>query len=123
MSKYSKTDKKLMKELLDNLYKHHQKLNGGSAFTDFLHGFVVPFKELGGLIPVVGKYIQPIADSVDKMIPGRRFETISDALAGKKIEGTGKRGRGRPKKVPEVPAVVVQEVVVVKKKRGRPKKV
>jgi len=121
MSKYSKTDKKLMKELLDNLYKHHQKLNGGNAFTDFLHGFTVRFKELGGLIPVVGKYVQPIVESVDKMIPGARYETIGDVFKGKKIEGTGKRGRGRPKKI-VAPVVEVQEVVVIKKKRGRPKK-
>ena len=44
--KYSKEEKKIFKELLDNLYSHHQTLKGGSAFTEFLHGFMVPFKQI-----------------------------------------------------------------------------
>ena len=104
MSKYSKQDEKIVKELLNNMYDHHQKLHGGSAFSkflqDFAHGFMVPLKSMGGLInfvaPGVGTAISAGADTVDKMIPGARYATIGDALSGKKVEGSGKRGR--PKK-------------------------
>ena len=104
MSKYSKQDEKIVKELLNNMYDHHQKLHGGSAFSkfllDFAHGFMVPLKSMGGLInyvaPGVGTAIAAGADSVDKMIPGARYATIGDAFSGKKIAGSGKRGR--PKK-------------------------
>ena len=105
MSKYSKQDEKIVKELLNNMYDHHQKLHGGSAFSkflqDFAHGFMVPLKSMGGLInfvaPGVGTAISAGADTVDKMIPGARYATIGDALSGKKVEGSGKK-RGRPKK-------------------------
>ena len=104
MSKYSKQDEKIVKELLNNMYDHHQKLHGGSAFSkflqDFAHGFMVPLKSMGGLInyvvPGVGTAISAGADAIDKMVPGARYATIGDALSGKKVEGSGKRGR--PKK-------------------------
>ena len=97
MSKYSKQDEKIVKELLNNMYDHHQKLHGGSAFSkflqDFAHGFMVPLKSMGGLInfvaPGVGSAIATGADTVDKMIPGARYATIGDALSGKKVEGSG----------------------------------
>ena len=104
MSKYSKQDEKIVKELLNNMYDHHQKLHGGSAFTkflqDFAHGAMVPLKTMGGLInlvaPGVGTAISAGAEVVDKMVPGARYATIGDAFSGKKIAGSGKRGR--PKK-------------------------
>ena len=52
MSKYSKQDEKIVKELINNMFDHHQKLNRGSAFTkifqDFVHGAMVPLKTMGG---------------------------------------------------------------------------
>ena len=129
MSKYSKEDERLVKELLDNLYSHHQSLKGGSLsggsfFTDFLHGFTVPFKEFGHLLslipevgPILGSVVTPIANAIDEAVPGPRYATIADAVSGKKIQGTG-RGRGRPKKV-KVVNIPVQ--VPVKRKPGRPK--
>jgi len=125
MAKYSKTDEKLVKELLNNLYSQHQKLrgdalSGGSFFTDFLHGFTVPFKQFGHLLslipevgPILGSVVTPIANAIDEAVPGARYATIADVVSGKKIQGTG-RGRGRPKK-----NIPVQ--VPVKRKAGRPK--
>ena len=105
MSKYSKQDEKIVKELLNNVYDHHQKLHGGSAFTkflqDFAHGAMVPLKTMGGLInlvaPGVGTAIAAGADVVDKMVPGARYATIGDAFSGKKVAGSGKRGRPKKK--------------------------
>ena len=105
MSKYSKQDEKIVKELLNNMYDHHQKLHGGSAFTkflqDFAHGAMVPLKTMGGLInlvaPGVGTAIAAGADVVDKMVPGARYATIGDAFSGKKVAGSGKRGRPKKK--------------------------
>lgn len=126
MSKYSKKDEKLVKELLDSLYLQHQKLrgdalSGGSFFTDFLHGFTVPFKQFGHLLslipevgPILGSVVTPVAEAIDKAVPGARYETIADAMSGKKIQGTGRRGR--PRKVVDIP---IQEPV--KRKAGRPK--
>ena len=129
MSKYSKKDEKLVKELFDSLYSQHQKLrgdalSGGSFFTDFLHGFTIPFKQFGHLLslipevgPILGSVVTPVAEAIDKAVPGHRYETIADAMSGKKIQGTG-RGRGRPKKV-KVVNIPVQ--VPVKRKAGRPR--
>ena len=129
MSKYSKKDEKLVKELLENLYSQHQKLrgdalSGGSFFTDFVHGFTLPFKQFGHLLslipevgPALGSLVTPIANAVDEAVPGARYATIADAVSGKKIQGTG-RGRGRPKKV-KVVNIPIQEPV--KRKAGRPK--
>ena len=128
MSKYSKKDEKIVKELLDNLYSQHQKLrgdalSGGSFFTDFLHGFTVPFKQFGHLLslipevgPALGSLVTPIANAIDEAVPGARYATIADAVSGKKIQGTGRRGR--PRKVINIP---VQVQVPVKRKAGRPK--
>ena len=68
MSKYSKKDEKLVKELLENLYSQHQKLrgdvlSGGSFFTDFSHGFTVPFKQFGHLLSLIPE-VGPILGSV-----------------------------------------------------------
>ena len=117
MSKYSKEDEKLVKELLDNLYSHHQSLKGGSLsggsfFTEFLHGFLTPFKQFGHWIPGVGKVLGPIADAVDGLIPGEKYDTLQDIVNNKP---SGK-GRGRPRKVKHIP---IQEPV--KRKAGRPK--
>jgi len=114
--KYSKEDRKLLKELLDNLYEQH-KLKGGSYFTDFLHGFLVPFKQFAGLIPGVSKVLQPIAQSVDDLIPGKKYDTLQDVFNNKPSSGSGKK-RGRPKKIIDVPVMVP---VVMKRKAGRPK--
>ena len=48
-SKYSKADEKLVKEFLESMYEKHQQvrgsgLAGGSGFTDFVHGFLAPWK-------------------------------------------------------------------------------
>ena len=116
MSKYSKEDERLVKELLDNLYSHHQSLKGGSLsggsfFTEFLHGFLTPFKQFGW-IPGVGKVLGPIADAVDGLIPGQKYDTLQDIVNNKP---SGK-GRGRPRKVKHIPIQVP-----VKRKAGRPK--
>ena len=105
---YSKQDEKMIKDLMNTLYDHH-KLSGGSFFTDFVHGFTLPFKQFGhllSLIPEVGPalatVVTPIAEAADKAGPGHRYESISDALSGKPIKGTGRgRGRGRPRKIPK----------------------
>ena len=111
MSKYSKEDEKLVKELLDSLYLHHQalkggSLSGGSFFTDFVHGFTLPFKQFGHLLslipevgPILGSVVSPIANAVDEAVPGHRYANFSDAFSGKPIKGTG-RGRGR-RKIPK----------------------
>ena len=129
MSKYSKEDEKLVKELLDSLYLHHKalkggSLSGGSFFTDFVHGFTLPFKQFGHLLslipevgPILGSVVTPVANAIDEAVPGHRYATIADAVSGKPIQGTG-RGRGRPRKV-KVINIPVQ--VPVKRKAGRPK--
>ena len=129
MSKYSMKDERLVKELLENLYSQHQKLrgdalSGGSFFTDFLHGFTVPFKQFGHLLslipevgPILGSVVTPVANAIDEAVPGHRYATIADAVSGKKIQGTG-RSRGRPRKV-KVVNIPIQEPV--KRKAGRPK--
>ena len=119
MSKYSKEDEKLVKEFLDNLYSHHQSLKGGSLcggsfFTEFLHGFLTPFKQFGHWIPGAGKALGPIADAVDGLIPGEKYDTMQD-LVNNKPSG---KGRGRPRKV-KVVTIPIQ--VPVKRKVGRPK--
>ena len=90
MSKYSKQDEKIVKELLNNMYDH-QKLHGSAFFKflqDFAHGFMVPLKSMGGLInfvaPGVGTAIAAGADSVDKMIPGARYATMEMHFLGKR---------------------------------------
>ena len=102
--KYTKQDEKVIKDLMNTLYDHH-KLSGGSFFTDFVHGFTVPFKQFGhllSLIPEVGpalaSIVTPVSEALDKAVPGHRYETISDAFSGKPIKGTG---RGRPRKIPK----------------------
>ncbi len=117
MSKYSKEDEKLVKELLDNLYSHHQalkggSLSGGSFFTDFLHGFTVPFKQFGKFVPIIGPLLGPIADVIDSSVSGKKYDTIQDVLNNK----PNGKGRGRPKKVKHIPIQVP-----VKRKAGRPR--
>ena len=149
--KYSKQDEKIIKDLMNTLYDQH-KLSGGNFFTDFVHGFTVPFKQFGhllSLIPEVGpalaSVVTPVAEAIDTAVPGHRYATISDAVSGKPIQGTG-RGRGRPRKVPkeikidvtiedpskrdkvftETAKQLIDEEnknVVGKRPRGRPKKV
>ena len=104
--KYTKQDEKVIKDLMNTLYDHHQSLKVGSFFTDFLHGFTVPFKQFGhllSLIPEVGpalaSVVTPVAEAIDTAVPGHRYATISDAVSGKYIQGTG-RGRGR-RKIPK----------------------
>ena len=107
MSKYSKKDERLVKELLENLYSQHQKLrgdalSGGSFFTDFLHGFTIPFKQFGHLLslipevgPILGSVVTPVAEAIDKAVPGHRYETIADAMSGKK-NTRNRTGKGTP---------------------------
>ena len=108
----------MVKEFLDNVYSHHQSLKGGSLsggsfFTDFVHGFLTPFKQFGHWIPGAGKVLGPIADAVDDLVPGAKYNTIQDILNNKP---SGK-GRGRPKKV----KVNIPVQVPVKRKAGRPR--
>ena len=131
VKKYSKQDEKIMKEFLNNLYDHHQSLKGGSAFTDFLHGFITPFKQFGSMIPVIGKIVTPIAESVDSLIPGKKYDTIQDILNNKPSSGSGmKRPRGRPRKTPDTLIEVINidptktlSVQQGKRGRGRPRKI
>jgi hypothetical protein len=136
MVNYTKQDELIVKDLLESLFAIHQKKHGsgspsggsstgGSFFSEFLHGFTVPFKQLGGVFdlikPGMGDFVRNAAESVDKMVPGKRYASIGDVFANKAIAGTGmgKKGKvGRPRKVYlEVP------VTVVKRKPGRPRKV
>ena len=147
--RYSKQDEKIMKDFMNSLYDQH-KLSGGSFFTDFLHGFTVPFKQFGhvlSLIPELGpalaSVVTPIAEAVASAVPGHRYANISDAFSGKPIKGTG-RGRGR-RKIPKEIKIDVKiedptkrdkvftqtakqlideenKNVVGKRPRGRPKK-
>ena len=134
MTKHSKQeqlliekDERLIRDLLHNLYERKLKGGGlsGGSFADFgkafLHGFTVPFKEFGGVLDMVlpgsGVIASTLANAIDKAVPGARYASMGDVFAGKKIEGTG-MGRGRPRKVRVEP-----HVTVVKKARGRPKKV
>ena len=148
--KYSKQDEKIIKDLMNTLYDQH-KLSGGSFFTDFVHGFTVPFKQFGhllSLIPEVGpalaSVVTPVAEALDTAVPGHRYANMSDLFSSKPIQGTG-RGRGRPKKIPKEIKIDVKiedpskrdkvftetakqlideenKNVVGKRPRGRPKK-
>ena len=85
-----------------------------------MHGFTVPFKEFGNLFDLVAPgsgVVNTLANTIDKAVPGARYASMGDVFAGKKIKGTG-MGRGRPRKIRVEP-----HVTVVKKARGRPKKV
>ena len=100
--KYSKEDERIIKEMLETLYDHNSKLHGGSMaggsfFTDFLHGFTVPFKQFGS-VPDLGTAVQAGANAVDQLVPGKRYDNIGDAIKGKAIAGSGRK-RGRPRKV------------------------
>ncbi len=129
MQKYSKQDEKLVKDLLENLYVQHQKIHGGSLtggsfFTDFVHGFTVPFKQLGSVFdlfkPGAGDVVRNVAESVDKLVPGKRYASIEDVFNNKPIAGTGTGGGkckvGRPRKIK------VEVSVMPVKRRGRPRK-
>ena len=103
--KYSKQDEKLIKDLMNTLYDRHQSLKGGSFFTEFVHGFTVPFKQFGhllSLIPEVGpalaSVVTPVAEALDTAVPGHRYANMSDLFSSKPIKGTG---RGRPRKIPK----------------------
>ena len=131
VKKYSKQDEKIFREFLNNMHDHHQSLHGGSAFTDFLHGFLTPFKQFAGLIPGVSKVLQPIAETVDSMIPGKKYDTLQDIINNKPSSGSGmKRPRGRPRKTPDTLIEVMNidpnktlSVQQGKRGRGRPRKI
>lgn len=121
---YTKEDKKLIKQFLENMYEKHQQIKGsglagGSGFTDFLHGFMMPFKSditkemFNTLIPGSGSAIQLASKGLDGVIPGKKYDSFGDVFGG------SKRGAGRPKKI----KVEVCVMPVVKKGRGRPRKV
>ena len=121
-------DEELIKHMLHNLYQRKTGGGpsggsiGGNGFTDFMHGFLTPFKQFGSLVnevvPGVGTVLSLGATGIDKLIPGHQYEKISDAFAGRHIQGTGKGKVGRPRKIQlEIP------VTVVKKRRGRPSKI
>ena len=135
MVNYTKQDELIVKDLLESLFAIHQKKHGsgspsggsstgGSFFSDFLHGFTVPFKQLGGVFdlikPGMGDFVRNAAESVDKMVPGKRYASIGDVFSGKAIKGTGmgKKAVGRPRKI-----IVEPHVTVVKRKPGRPRKI
>jgi hypothetical protein len=134
MVNYTKQDELMVKDLLESLFAIHQKKHGsgspsggsstgGSFFSDFVHGFTVPFKTFSGLFDIIkpgaGDFIRNAAESVDKMVPGKRYASIGDVFSGKSIAGTGmgKKAVGRPRKI-----IVEPRVTVVKKSRGRPRK-
>ena len=118
--KYTKQDELLIKELLEKLYEHHEKMHGGGlsggkfSFNDFVHGFTLPFKQFGSLFDVVapgsglGDIVKSVANTVDGAVPGKRYDSISDAL----------KGKGKGKKI----KVEVQLMPAMKRPRGRPKK-
>ena len=123
-------EEELIKHMLHNLYQRKTGAGspsggsiGGNGFTDFMHGFLTPMKQFGSLlnevVPGVGTVLSLGASGIDKMIPGHQYETISDAFAGRHIQGTGGKPKGkvgRPRKVQlEIPVTVV-------KRRGRPRK-
>ena len=131
MHKYTKQDELLVKQFLESMYNKHQQIRGssmggsatgGSGFTDFVHGFLTPFKQFGSIVnevvPGLGSVLSLGATGIDKLVPGHQYETIGDLLSNKHIEGTGMGGsrRGRPKKVK------VEVSIVPVKKRGRPRK-
>ena len=98
IKKYSKHDEKLFRETLNNLYDHHKTLSGGSGFTEFLHGFLTPFKQFGNAIPLIGKILGPMAETVDSLIPGKKYDTLQDIINNKPSgAGKPKKRQGRPK--------------------------
>ena len=40
--------------------------------------------------PVLASVVTPVAEALDKAVSGHRYETISDAVSGKYIQGTGR---------------------------------
>ena len=124
MHKYTKEDEKLIKQFLESMYEKHQHIRGsgiagGSGFTDFLHGFLMPFKSditktvFDALIPGSGTALSLGAKGLDGVIPGKKYDSFGDVFGG------GKRA-GRPKKIKVEVSVMMP---AVKKGRGRPRKV
>ena len=124
MHKYTKEDEKLIKQFLESMYEKHQQVRGsgiagGSGFTDFMHGFLMPFKSditktlFDALIPGSGTALTLGAKGLDGVIPGKKYDSFGDVFGG------GKRA-GRPKKIKVEVSVMMP---VVKKGRGRPRKV
>ena len=104
MVNYTKQDELIVKDLLESLFAIHQKKHGGgspsggsstggSFFSEFLHGFTVPFKQLGGVFdlikPGAGDFVRNAAESVDQMVPGKRYASMGDVFSAKAIKGTG----------------------------------
>ena len=80
------------------------------------------------MIPGVSKVLQPIAATVDSMIPGKKYDTIQDIINNKPSGSGMKRGRGRPRKIQETQIEVInldptKALHIEKRKRGRPKKI
>ena len=124
MHKYTKEDEKLIKQFLETMYEKHQQVRGsgiagGSGFTDFIHGFLMPFKSditktlFNTLIPGSGTAISLGSKALDTVIPGKKYDSFGEVFGG------GKRV-GRPKKIKVEVSVMMP---VVKKGRGRPRKV
>ena len=83
----SKKEDERVKQLIKKIHANYSKryvVGGGinpnvkKGFLDFIHGFLIPFKTIGSIIPEIGVPLQVGAEALDKLIP---------------------RGRGRPKKV------------------------
>jgi hypothetical protein len=112
MVNYTKQDELIVKDLLESLFAIHQKKHGsGSPSGGSSTGVFDLIK------PGAGDFVRNAAESVDKMVPGKRYASIGDVFSGKSIVGTGKGKVGRPRKVQlEIP------VTVVKRSRGRPRK-
>ena len=117
--KYTKQDELLIKEILEKLYEHHEKIHGSGlsggkwSWNAFLKGFALPFKEFGHLFNVVapntglGDIVTSVAKTADAL-PGKNYDSIGDVIQGK----------GKGKKI----KVEVQLMPVEKRKRGRPRK-
>ena len=75
--------------MLETLYDHHSKLQGGSFFNDFLHGFAVPLKQFGSVlnlaVPDLGTAVTTGVNAVDQLVPGKRYDIIRDAVKGKTV--------------------------------------
>ena len=131
MTKHSKQeqwliqkDEEIIKQLLHNLYERKLKgggLSGGNVgdfFKSFAHGFLLPFKSdiartvFNVVAPGSGELIHMASKGLDSVIPGKKYDSFGD------ITGKGRGKVGRPRKIRVEP-----NVTVVKKSRGRPKKV
>ena len=118
-----------MREFLNNLYDHHQSLK--VVRLPIFSMDLLPHLNSLSMIPVIGKIVTPIAESVDSLIPGKKYDTIQDILNNKPSSGSGmKRPRGRPRKIKDVQIEVINidptktlSLEKGRRGRGRPRKI